>query len=342
MTAIGGIPGVESAGLITDLPLAGDPSSGSMWRADAPGASGVKAPASARDQWRADIAVVTPGYFPTLGIHFLKGRNFSEADRFTAEQLTNPATPRAGVAIVNSVFATRYFPNEEPLGETLVLFDDQTFGGTRTIIGVVADTRVRAVADPAQPLVFLPHAQYPNVMRPTIALRSSLPPDRLAGAVRERLRQFDPQLLVQRTRTMNEVWSGALSRPRFHLLLVGSFAVVALGLAAIGIYGVVTLLVSQRTREIGVRVALGARHADILRLVILEGLSPVLLGAAGGVAGSVAAASAIRSMLFGVTRLDPVSFAMAPIVLAGFALLACYLPARRALTVDPVIVLRQE
>ncbi|MGH9371885.1 MAG: FtsX-like permease family protein, partial [Vicinamibacterales bacterium] len=336
------IPGVEGAGLVTDLPLTGDPSSGSMWRADAPGASGLKPPASARDQWKADISVVTAGYFQALGIHFLKGRNFSEADRFTEEQLTNLETPRAGVAVINRVLAARYFPNEEPIGKTLVLFDDQTFGRTRTIVGIVADMRVRAVAEAARPMIFLPHAQYPNVTRPTIAVRSSLPPDVIAGAVRERLRLFDPQLLVLRTRTMNDVVSGALSRPRFNLLLVGSFAVVALGLAAIGTYGVVALLVTQRTREIGIRVALGARRPDILHLVVREGMSPVFVGAAAGVVGSVAATSAIRSMLFGVTRLDPVSFAVAPVVLAAVALLACYLAARGALRVDLLIALREE
>jgi predicted lysophospholipase L1 biosynthesis ABC-type transport system permease subunit len=256
--------------------------------------------------------------------------------------LTSPETPRAGVAVINSVFAARYFPNEEPIGKALVLFDDQTFGGTRTIVGIVADMRVRAVAEAARPMVFLPHAQYPTVFRPTIAVRSLLPADVIAGAVRERLRLFDPQLLVLRTRAMNDVVAGALSRPRFNLLLVGSFAVVALVLAAVGIYGVVAFLVTQRTREIGIRVALGARRAHILRLVVLEGMSPVFVGAGAGVVGSLAATSVIRSMLFGVTRLDPVSFSVAPVVLGAVALLACYLPARAALRVDPLIALREE
>jgi predicted lysophospholipase L1 biosynthesis ABC-type transport system permease subunit len=224
----------------------------------------------------------------------------------------------------------------------LVLLDDQTFGHTRAIVGVVTDTRARAVAEPAQPLILLPHAQYPNVFRPTVAVRSSLPPHVIAAAVRERLRRFDPQLLVQRTVTMNEVVSGALSRPRFNLLLVGGFAGIALGLAAIGVYGVVALLVNQRTREIGVRVALGARSADILRTVFMEGLSPVAFGAVAGVLGAVAAATAIRSLLFDVSRLDPVSFALAPIALAAVAVTAAYLPARRALLIDPMSALREE
>ena len=223
-----------------------------------------------------------------------------------------------------------------------MLFDDQAFGGTRRVVGIIADTRGRAVAEAGRPAIYLPHAQSPQVFRPTIAVRSSLPPDAIAGAVRERLRQFDPQLLVLRTTPMDDVVSGALSRPRFNLLLVASFAVVALGLAAIGIYGVVALLVARRTREIGIRVALGARRADILRVVVLEGMSPVLVGAAAGVAGSLAATRAISSMLFGVSRLDPVSFAVAPVMLAAVALLACYLPARAALRIDPLAALREE
>ena len=339
---IRGIPGVEAAGLVTELPLRGDPFAGSMWRADAPGASGSKPPASARDQWKADISVVTGGYFQALGISFRRGRNFSETDRFTEQQLTDLEIPRAGVAVINSVFAGRYFPNEEPIGKTIVLFDDQTFGRTRTIIGIVADTRVRAVAEAGRPMIYLPHAQYPNVFRPTVAVRSLLPPDVIARAVRDRLHLFDPQLLVLRTRAMNDVVSGALSRPRFNLLLVGSFAVVSLGLAAIGIYGVVAFLVTQRTREIGIRVALGARRADILRIVVLDGMSPVLFGAVAGIVGSLVATIGIRSLLFGVTRLDPVSCAVAPVVLAAVALLACYLPARGALRVDPLLALRDE
>ena len=232
VAAVESVPGVEAAGLVTDLPLTGDPSSGSMWRADAPGASGLKPPSSARDQWEADISIVTAGYFQALRIPFLRGRNFSDADRFTEQQLTNPGTPRAAVAVINSAFAARYFPNEEPIGKRLVLFDDQTFGGTRTVVGIIADTRGRAVAEAGRPAIYLPHAQSPQVFRPTIAVRSALPPDVTAAAIRERLRQFDPQLLVLRTRPMNDVVSGALSRPRFNLLLVGSFAVVALGLAA--------------------------------------------------------------------------------------------------------------
>jgi len=143
-------------------------------------------------------------------------------------------------------------------------------------------------------------------------------------------------------RTMDDVVSGALSRPRFNLVLVGSFALVALVLSAIGIYGVVAFLVTERTREIGIRMALGARAGDVVRLVLREGLSPVLFGGGAGILGSLVATQAIRSMLFGVTQLDAVSFAAAPALLAAVALLACYVPARRATRVDPLVALREE
>jgi putative ABC transport system permease protein len=141
---------------------------------------------------------------------------------------------------------------------------------------------------------------------------------------------------------MADVVSGALSRPRFHLLLVGSFAVVALGLAVVGIYGVAAMSVTRRTREIGIRMALGAQAGDVLGTVLAQGMWPVALGGLAGVAGAVGVTRALRSMLFGVTPLDPVSFALAPIVLAAVALLACYLPARRALRIDPIAALREE
>lgn len=342
VAAVAGVPGVDAAGLISDLPLTGDGASGNLWRADAPGASGLAPPPSPADVWRADISIVTAGYFPAMSIPFVRGRNFVDADRLSVEQLNDLETPRSGVAVINSAFASRYFPNDDPVGRSLVVADASTFGWSRTIVGVVADVRSAKVAEAARPAIFLPHAQNPDVFRPTIAVRSSLPVDAIVGPMRDRIRAFDPQLLVMRTRPMGEIVSGALSRPRFNLLLVTTFAVLALGLAAVGIYGVVAYLVTQRTREIGIRMALGARPGDLLRLVLREGMAPVVLGGVAGMVAALAATQAIRTMLFGVTPLDAVSFAAAPAILAAVALLACYLPARRATRVDPLVALRDE
>ena len=341
VAAIISVPGVEAAGLISDVPLTGDPYAGSVWRAEAPGASGLTPPSDPRDRWQADLSVVTAGYFPAMNIPFLRGRNFTDDDRLSDEQLNAKVVPRTGVVVVNSAFASRYFPGEDPVGRALVLYDDQTFGWSRTIVGVVGDVRARRVAEAPRP-AFLPHAQQPDGFRPTIAVRSMLPPEAIASAIRRRIAEFDPQLLVQRIRPMDEVVSGALSRPRFNLVLLCSFAVVALALSAVGIYGVLAFLVTERTREIGIRMALGARAADVRRLMLREGMAPVIVGGAAGIVASLAATRAVRSMLFGVTPLDPFSFAAAPALLATVALVACYLPARRATRIDPLVALRDE
>jgi putative ABC transport system permease protein len=277
-----------------------------------------------------------------MRVPLVRGRNFTESDRLTDAQLTDARLSRSGVLIVNNVFASRYFPGQDPIGRNIVVYDDQEFGWLRTIIGVVGDIRDHAIAESAKPAVYIPHAQHPDIFVPSLLVRSTLPPDALANVIRERIVAYDPALLVQRIRPMGDVVSGALSRPRFNLVLLGAFALVALALSAIGIYGVLAFLVTQRTREIGIRMALGARAADVLRLVLREGMAPVVFGGAAGMVAALAATRALRSMLFGVTALDPVSFAAAPALLGCVALLACYLPARRATRVDPLVALREQ
>ena len=171
---------------------------------------------------------------------------------------------------------------EENRGEDAIGLDpggcprEEFFDRIGDFVGIVADVRSRAVSEPAVPAIFLPHGEHPDVFRPTLVIRSALPPDALTASVRARLRVFDPALLLLRARPMGEVVAGALSRPRFNLLLIASFAAVGLALGSIGIYGVVALLVTERTREIGIRIALGARPANVLRLVVSEGMAPVL------------------------------------------------------------------
>ncbi len=342
LAAVGSIPGVDAVGLISDVPLTGDPFGGTVWRADAPGASGLTAPPDVHDRWKADLNVVSPGYFSVIGVPIVRGRNFSESDRSTDAQLADARLARSSVLIVNSAFASRYFPGQDPIGRTVVVYDDQEFGWSRTIVGVAGDIRGHAIAESAKPAIYIPHAQHPDVFVPSLLVRSALPPDAFAKVIREQIAAYDPALLVQRIRPMDDVVSGALSRPRFNLVLLCSFAIVALGLSAVGIYGVLAYLVTQRTREIGIRMALGARAADVLRLVLREGMAPVVIGGAGGMIAALLATRALRTMLFGVTPLDPVSFASAPALLAAVALLACYLPARRATRVDPLVALRDE
>ena len=342
IAAVSGLPGVDAVGLISEVPLTGAPFSGTVWRADAPGAAGLTAPTDARDRWKAALTIVSPGFFRVMGIPVIRGRNFTGGDRLTDAQLSDARLARAAVSIVNNVFATRYFPGQDPIGRTIIVYDDQEFGWSRTIVGVVGDIRGHAIAEPAEPAIYIPLAQHPDVFVPSLLVRSAQPRDALATAIRHRIATYDPALLVQRIRPMDDVVSGALSRPRFNLVLLGAFALVALALSSVGIYGVLAYLVTQRTREIGIRMALGARAVDVLRLVLREGMVPVIAGVATGMFAALAATRALRTMLFGVTPLDPVSFAAAPALLALVALMACYLPARRATRVDPLIALREE
>lgn len=342
LAAVAGVNGVDSVGLVSDVPLTGDAFDGAVWRADAPGAHGLTPPADPRDRWTSDLSIVTPGYFRAMGMSFVRGRNFDVSDRFTDEQLTGTAPPRMGSVIVNNAFAAAYFPGQDAVGRKIVLNDDREFGAVRTIVGVVTDVHARAVAESAHPAAYIPHGQHPDVFVPSLLVRTTLPFNMVAEPIRARIHTYDPRLLVQRIRPMTDIVSNALSRPRFNLTLLASFAGVALALSALGIYGVLAYLVVQRTREVGIRMALGARSGDILRLMVREGMSAVLVGACAGVAASLIATRAMRSLLFGVTPLDPLSLAGAPMLLIVVALAACYVPARRALRVDPLVALREE
>lgn len=342
VNAAAGVPGVDAAGLITEIPLTGDPASGAVWRADAPGASSTHPPVDPRDRWRTDLTIVTPGYFRAMGLPVLRGRNFDDADRYTDDELNHAGPQLAGVAIVNDSFASKYFSGVDPVGRVIVSGDAQAFGAVRTIVGVVADARQRSVTEAPRPTVFVPHDQFPGMIRPSLVVRTSLPFTAVTPVIRERLRAFDPQLVVLGIRPMDDVIAGALSRPRFNVVLIGSFAMLGLALAAIGIYGVVAFLMARRSREIGIRIALGARSGDILSLVIGDGMQPVIVGALSGLLADVAATRLLRSMLFGVTPLDPLSIVAAAVTLVLIALLACYLPARRALRIDPVVALTDQ
>ena len=336
------VPGVRSVGGTSTVPLTGEIGSGSLWRTDAPGAQGRRPPASAADQWKAEIQLVTPGYFETLGIPLLRGRGLTTGDRFRAEELTDPDRPRpVGVAVINEAMARRYWPNADPLGATIFLFDDQTFAAYRTIVGVAADARTTSVDSAAAPTVFLPFAQ--NSGRSlSLVVRTSTSPNRLVGPVTDRLRAFDPAISISSVRPFDDVFDGALSRPRFNTMLVGCFAALALVIAAVGVFGIVGFLVARRTPELGIRVALGAQPGNVLRLVLTQGLRPVLLGGLAGVVGAIGVASAMRALLYDLAPLDWVSFAASGALLLVASIVAAAVPARRAAGVDPLRSLRSE
>ena len=339
---VGQIPGVRAVAGTSKIPLTGEVGTGSMWRTDAPGAHGTTPPTSAADQWKASIQLVTPRYFETMGVPVMRGRAFAAGDRFTEDVLTNDSLPRPpGVAIINEAMARRYWPDSDPLGTTIFLFDDEAFAAYRTVVGVVGDVRAETVDAAAGPTVFLPYAQNPGQSL-SLVLRSDLPPARLAGPVRSRLRAFDPAVTIAAVRPFDDVFGGALSRPRFTMLLAGGFAALALVIAGVGVFGIVGYLVARRTQELGIRVALGARPGDVLRLVLLEGLRPVVLGVLAGSVGAIVVASAMRVLLYGIAPLDGVSFVAAAAILGMASLAAAAVPARRAAAVDPMRSLRSD
>jgi putative ABC transport system permease protein len=278
-----------------------------------------------------------------MNIAVVQGRNFDDSDRFSDEALSRDSAPKPiGSVIVNTAFASRYYPAMSPIGQQIVLDDDRAFGAMRTIVGVVADARQRSIAEPPRPTVFIPHGQHPDMIRPSLVVRTAMPDGAVGSTIRDRLRAFDPQLVVLSIRPMDDVIASALSRPRFNLLLMASFAGVALLLSGLGIYGVLAYVVAERTREIGIRMALGARAADVVRLMLREGLASVAAGAGIGVAAALALGRLLRALLFGVTPLDPLSVIGAPALLAAIAAIACYLPTRRATRVDPIVALRED
>ena len=279
-----------------------------------------------------------------MGMRLLRGRGFAAADRLSEQALTQVAEERKdrprGVVIVNDAMARKSWPDRDPIGQAIVLADHWAVGAS-TVVGVVSDVRGTSVDTPAAPTVFAPSGEISG-FRLSVALRSRASLDSLIPVVRETLRGIDPQMLVANVRPMQDVVSGAVSRPRFYLAVAAAFALLALALATIGIYGVIAYLAARRTREIGIRMALGARAGDVLALVLKQGLTPVAAGVASGTAAAAIVSRTLAALLFGVGPLDPWSFAAAAATLAAAAFAAVILPAARAARIDPLSALRHD
>jgi putative ABC transport system permease protein len=242
--------------------------------------------------------------------------------------------------VVSNAFVRQYFPNEEPIGRRIV-FDgnDKT---AREIVGVVADVRRNGLDVNVQPEMYVSHVQKPE-RRLNVVIRTEAEDAlQLAQAARAEVKAFDPNQIIWRTQTLDQLLSTSVAPRRFNMLLLGIFAGVALVLAAVGLYGVMSYSVSWRTREIGIRMALGARRADVLRLVVRQGMTMTLIGLALGLVGAFSISRVLRGLLHGVSPTDPLTFVAVSIVLLVVALLACLVPARRATRVDPIIALRTE
>jgi putative ABC transport system permease protein len=284
--------------------------------------------------------VVLPGYFGTMGIPILHGRDVSERDVWDA--------PRA--VVVNEQLARHFWPGQDAVGRRISLTGSIADPRWITIVGVAKDAKQDAWSATPENEVYLPYAQDPNYSRgsgnhlasATFVIRASGEPAALIPAARAAIWSIDRNLPVSEVQTMDAVVSSATAEPRFYLVVLASFAGVALLLAAIGIYGVMSYAVSRRRHEIGIRMALGARRGEVLRLVVRQGMSAVVIG---GVVGLVAALLLTRLMtrlLWGVAATDPITFIAVVLVLALAALLASYVPARRAARIDPVVVLRMD
>ena len=318
-------PGVLHAGASGFLPL------GNTFN-DMPLTAEGYTPVDPDEFYSPQIHTATPGYFRTMGIPVLKGRAFTDEDSGTSQP----------VAVLSESTARRFWGDENPIGKRVkITWPPGSDNPWMTVVGVVGDVKHMGVGQPVLSMCFRPFSQWPW-RSATVVLRTTGDPARAASSLRTAVRQVDPLQPIYRVKTMDSVLSDSLSEQRVSTSLLTTFAGLAFGLAVIGIYGVVSYSVSQRTHDIGIRLALGARSGDILRMVLGNGLLLTLAGVAIGLAGAFALTRFLESMLFGVTSTDPLTFGSAAVILLLVALLACYIPARRATKVDPMVALRYE
>jgi len=325
LAAINSLPGVQAA-MVSELPLSGDSLDHDFLVEGRP-------PIAPGDEPSVETRSVMGEYFQTMQMPLRAGRNFGAQD----------FDPQASlVGIVNDALVRQYFPNEDPLGKRVRWARDQEVHWM-TIIGVVGDVKHFGLDLPELPTFYSPYPQTSPWKRwMTFVARTQAGPESMGQAVKQQIWKADAQLPITKVQTMDEVAAGSFAARRFNMLLLALFAGLALVLAAVGIYGVMSYAVTQRTQEIGIRMALGARGVDVLKLIIRNGLMLTLAGVVIGVGGALALTRLLRTLLFGVTPTDSLTFITVSGVLIVVAMLACYLPARRATKVDPLVALRYE
>jgi predicted permease len=320
------LPGVEAASLVANAPLGGG-----AWTTPLKIIEGYQS--GLNERLVIEFNLVTGDYFQTLGVPLLRGRDFSPAD--TAN---SPA-----VAIVNDAFVRRYWPEQDPVGRRIAPAGPNHDGNPVEVVGVVESKRTRRLTELPEPAVYFPAAQEPQLaLASTLMVRTGLDPSATVTALRGLMKSLDANVPVFNVRTLAQQKDSSLALQRMAATLLGGFGVLALLLAALGIYGVLAYSVSRRTREIGVRMALGAQLADVLRLVLRQGLGLAGVGLALGLAGAFGATRLLRGFLYEVQPLDPLTFAAVVVLLTVVVLVACWLPARRASRVDPMVALRSE
>jgi putative ABC transport system permease protein len=329
------IPGVRKVGATSGLPMSGSLPDGMfllMTQNEIPKTlDGFAALFQQKERiGTADFCVATDGYFQVLGIPLIRGRIFDERDGRDSPH----------VAVISESLARDRWPNQDPIGHTIEFGNMDGDLRLLTIVGIVGDIHEYGLDVPPRPTVYVNLFQRPRAAI-TLTMLSDVDPRLLTPASRGILQDLNPEIPA-RFRTLSQVYSASLGSRRFNVILIGFFGITALLLATAGVFGVMAYSVSRRTREIGVRVALGAGSGDILKMILSQGLRTILIGVAIGIAGSMALTRTVESLLFGVTPTDPLTFGGVTLLLTGAALLACYIPARRATRVDPVVALRHE
>jgi putative ABC transport system permease protein len=320
------LPGVEAAAVGTVVPLTDSHSRTDITM------EGMAVPAPGNYP-HPDVHIISPGFAATLGISLLRGRTFTDAD--------DEKAPLVG--IINAMTARRFFPNEDPIGKRFTFGHPSAKNAPKwcTIVGVVSDTKLYGLANPARLEVYVPLRQDP-ASEMTLLVKSGADPAALTSAIREAVQSIDKDQPLFAISTMKELVSNSVATRRMTLVLLGLFSGLALVLGAIGIYGVISYSVAQRTHEIGIRMALGAPRRDVFRLVVGQGLKLAGIGITIGVVAAFGLARLMSSLLYGISVTDFETFAGVSILLAFVAFVACYIPARRAMRVDPIIALRYE
>jgi predicted permease len=327
-----GLPGVETTAAVNTVPVTGDEP-----RLFTRGTDFNKA--LREERWSVVRHVVTPGYFEALGIPITRGRAFSSLADNIDDVLGGSSRPRAGAAIVNEALARRYWAGD-PIGQPIALEGDSAVS-FRTVVGITRTVRSTPL-NAETPIIYIPYDQFPDY-RMTLILRTRHGSVRqVAGILPARLRTFEPDLAVSGVAPYADLVGNSIARQRFTLLLLCAFAGVGLALAMAGVYGLVTYLVSQRTHEIAMRIALGARPGSVVQLLIRDSFRPISLGIGAGVLLSLVFGRLLLSELYGVTPTDPWTYGTVPWLLAILAVLATWLPARRAAARDPAVLLKRE
>jgi len=326
------LPSIDSAGVIDSLPLSSGGGSHQPFSIEGHPVQQMS------DQPEVDVRLISPGYLQAMHIPVLRGRNLTDAD----------ATGRPGAALISDSLARRFWPKEDPIGRHITL----TFfpGVVREIVGIVGDVKLDSL-DETRPVdtIYVPLAQLTvptqqtwHSFGMTFAVRTNSDPMNSVAAVTKAIREVGPDLPVVDVMSMNDVIAQSVSPQRFNMLLLASFAGLALILAAVGIYSVLSYTVRRRIREIGIRMALGASNHDVIRMVLADGLKPILAGVALGLAAALALGRVVSSLIFGVRATDPLTFAAVALLLLLVGILATIIPAYRATGIEPVRILREE